>query len=153
MTKTAESTIFGCVEYVSLPQFGMNDVIAKIDTGAYSGALHCSSIREVKKDGKKFLQFTPSANHSHTMETDDYETTMVRSATGHEVKRYIVTAKIYIQEKRYDMRIGLSNRSKMQREVLIGRRFLRENNVLVDTRINQELDTDGRRQYENSDSI
>ena len=146
MSKTAEATIFGCVEYVSLPQFGMQDVIAKIDTGAYSGALHCSSIREIKKDGKKFLRFTPSANHSHTMETDDYESTTVRSATGHEVKRYIITTKIYIQDKEYDICIGLSDRSKMQREVLIGRRFLRENDVLVDTRINQELDTDGRRQ-------
>jgi hypothetical protein len=31
----------------------------------------------------------------------------------------------------------------MNYEILIGRRFLRENNILVDVRINKELDSDG----------
>jgi hypothetical protein len=68
--------------------------------------------------------------------------THVRSSTGHEVKRYIICTEIVVNEKKYPITIGLSNRSKMLREILVGRRFLRENNILVDTRINQELDLD-----------
>ena len=42
----------------------------------------------------------------------------------------------------HKIRIGLSNRADMNYEVLVGRRFLYENNIIVDVRINQELDID-----------
>ncbi len=137
-------TIFGCVEYVSLPQFGITHTLAKIDTGAYSGALHCSHIEEyIRPDGKPGLRFTPFGNRAYTTEVEDFEVTRVRSSTGHRVKRYLICTSIEIKGKEYKITIGLSNRQKMQRDVLIGRRFLRENDILVDTRINQELDPDG----------
>ena len=139
--------IFGIFEHISIPELGINNVLAKIDTGAYSGALHCSRIKEVirKSDGKKVLRFTPSENHSNAMELTDYNTVYVRSSSGHRVKRYLFDTDIVIKESVYKIRIGLSNRSDMSFEILIGRRFLRENNILVDVRINQELDIDGER--------
>jgi hypothetical protein len=145
MSKTSDSPVFGCVEYVSMPQFGIDSTVAKIDTGAYSGALHCSHIEERNRepDGRRVLRFTPSENKAHTTELEEYEVTQVRSSTGHLVKRYLITTTIEIQGTTYPITIGLSNRAKMQREILIGRRFLREHGILVDTRINQELDTDG----------
>jgi hypothetical protein len=145
MSNVDNAIIFGSFEHVSFPQFGIRDTVAKIDTGAYSGALHCSLIEERTRgsDGKPVLRFIPLENHNHVTETEEYEEVLVRSSTGHEVKRYRVKTEIVVQGKTYEITIGLSDRSKMQREVLIGRRFLRENNILVDTRINQELDTDG----------
>jgi hypothetical protein len=139
--------IFGIFECISIPELGINNVYAKIDTGAYSGALHCSKIRECKRksDGKKVLQFTPSRNHSNVMELTNYRSAYVRSSSGHRVKRYLFDTNIVIKGKVYKIRIGLSDRSDMSFEILIGRRFLRENNILVDVRINQELDTDGER--------
>jgi len=139
-----------------MPQFGIKDVIAKIDTGAFSGAMHCSLIEEYTRpsDGKNILRFIPSDNQANVTEVEDYEVIQVRSSTGHEVRRYLVGTEMIIKDTRYTITIGLSDRSKMQREILIGRRFLRENNILVDTRIHQELDNDGGdKQYENSDSI
>ncbi len=133
--------IFGSFEHVSIPSFGIDNVIAKIDTGAYSGALHCSLIEEdVREDGKKLLRFVPSDNHSHMIEVDRYLTTYVRSSTGHRVKRFLADVEIIIREKPYTIRIGLTNRAEMQYEILIGRRFLRKNNIIVDVRRNQELD-------------
>lgn len=136
--------IFGICEYVSVPELGIDNVIAKIDTGAYSGALHCSRIREVirKSDGKKVLRFTPSDDHAHTMELRRYAKSYVRSSTGHRIKRYLFDTKIVIKGETYSIRIGLSNRSDMNYEILIGRRFLIDNGILVDARINQELDID-----------
>jgi len=136
---------FGIVEYVSIPELGINNVLAKIDTGAYSGALHCSSIKEVvrKSDGKKMLRFTPSDNHANTTKLLHYKKSYVRSSTGHRVRRYLFDTDIVIKGTAYRIRIGLSNRSDMNYEILIGRRFLRENNILVDVRINKELDSDG----------
>lgn len=145
MSNTHNPTIFGCVERVSLPQFGIIDCVAKIDTGAYSGAMHCSYVKEHTResDSRQVLRFIPSENESFMQETEDYEVTQVRSSTGHLVKRYIITTQITIQDKAYPISIGLSNRAKMQREILIGRRFLREHGILVDVQINQEYDTDG----------
>lgn len=144
---TNKEDIFGIFERISIPELGINNVLAKIDTGAYSGALHCSKIREFtrKSDGKKVLRFTPSENHSNAMELTDYHSAYVRSSSGHRVKRYLFDTDIVIKGNVYKIRIGLSDRSDMSFEILIGRRFLRENNILVDVRINQELDTDGER--------
>lgn len=155
MSKVGEKTIFGSFEYVSLPDLGIESAIAKIDTGAYSGAIHCSLIEERTRepDGKTVLRFVPSANHDHVVETEGYEIVTVRSSTGHEVERYLINTEIFVQDKKYAITIGLADRSKMQREILIGRRFLRENNILVDTRINQELDSSGGGKNENSDSF
>ena len=139
--------IFGIFEHVSIPELGIKNVLAKIDTGAYSGALHCTKIREFfrKSDGKKVLRFTPSENHTNTMELTDYYTVHVRSSSGYRAKRYQFDTDIVINGNVYHTRIGLTNRSDMNFEILIGRRFLRENNILVDVRINQDLDTDGER--------
>jgi len=139
--------ILGAFETVSLPELGIVDTIAKIDTGAYSGAIHCSDIKEVvRDDGKKVLQFTPSDNRTHTTQVERYASTYVRSSTGHRVKRFLFDTNIVIHDKTYTIRTGLSDRSDMKFEILIGRRFLREQGMLVDVRINQEYDTDGAKQ-------
>ena len=142
---THHPTTFGCIEQVSMPQFGIIDCVAKIDTGAYSGAMHCDYIREHTResDGRRVLRFVPSTNKSHTQEVTDYEVTQVRSSTGHLVQRYLISTEIQVKGVTYPITIGLSDRRKMQREVLIGRRFLREHGIVVDVRINQQYDTDG----------
>jgi len=138
-------TTLGSFETVSLPQFGVKNVIAKVDTGAYSGALHCTDIHIVRKglNRKRYLQFTPLGEPALASETDKFLKTYIRSATGHRIRRFIIDTSITIQGKSYPIRIGLSDRSDMKRAVLIGRRFLRENEMLVDVRINQELDDEG----------
>lgn len=137
--------ILGCFEYVSLPGLGIIQELAKIDTGAYSGALHCTNIKIVRRGmvRKRYLKFTPLGNPELDTETDKFTQKHVRSATGHRVKRYIITTNIKIGEKEYPITIGLADRSEMKKSVLIGRRFLREHNLLVDVRINQEHDDEG----------
>ncbi|MBC7546653.1 ATP-dependent zinc protease [Candidatus Saccharibacteria bacterium] len=132
----------GTLELVSIPGLNIVSVLAKIDTGAYSGALHCSSITVVLRGVTRqpILKFIPLGDTSLSTETADFSRRYVRSATGHRVKRYIIQTEIVIKSKRYPIAIGLSDRSEMKRVVLIGRSFLRENNMLVDVRINQELD-------------
>lgn len=152
MNKTSE--IFGIVEYASIPELGLVNVPAKIDTGAYSGALHCSKIREyTKKDGTKILKFTPSDNKAHSTELRKYLKSYVRSSTGHRIRRYLFDTNIVIKGVAYKIRIGLSDRSDMAYELLIGRRFLGENDILVDVRINQSLDIDREKKNANSHTI
>lgn len=143
MSKQAD--IIGAFEIVSLLGLGVKDELAKIDTGAYSGALHCTNIRIIRRGvvRKRYLKFTPLGKPELANETDKFIKTYVRSATGHRIKRYIIETTIEVKGRTYPIKIGLSDRSDMKRSVLIGRRFLRENNLLVDVRINQEHDDEG----------
>lgn len=135
----------GCLEYVEFPELGVTATLAKVDTGAFSGAIHCTDIKVVKrgKERERVLKFTPLGKKGLAHETTNFEQTYVRSATGHRQKRFIIVTNITCGGKDYLTKIGLSNRHDMKREVLLGRRFLRENGIKVDVRINSELDDEG----------
>ena len=133
--------VFGAFECVSFPELNIEDVISKIDTGADSGAIHCVSIEEVRVKGKKsVLRFLPMHNDNIVIETTDYIRAYVRGATGHRIRRYAIKTTVEFNGKQYSIRIGLSNRADMKYDVLIGRRFLAENNILVDVTQNSELE-------------
>ena len=132
----------GILETVSLEKLGVIHALAKVDTGAFSGALHCTGIAVVRRGltRKRVLKFTPLGDPALTTETDQFVQKHIRSATGHRVKRYIIQTEITVKGVQYPIAIGLSDRSDMKRVILIGRRFLRNNAMIVDVRINQELD-------------
>lgn len=146
MTAYQDKITLGIIETVAFPGLGVAQVDAKIDTGAYSGALHCESIEEVKdENGKKHLKIVPIDPTYAPVLISRFAKVVARSSTGHMEQRYIATLEVVIKGKKYDIRIGLTRRTMMNVKVLIGRRFLRKNNMLVDVTINQELDTDGGR--------
>ena len=137
--------IFGCLEQVSFPEFGIIDVMAKVDTGAFSGALHCTDIRVVMRgpERRRVLTFRPLGKKGAMCETENFVSTYIRSATGHRIRRHVIDTMIEVGGIEYPIRIGLSDRSDMKRPLLLGRRFLREHNIVVDVRINQEQDDEG----------
>lgn len=132
----------GSFETVSFPALGINGSVAKIDTGAYSGAIGCRNIRLVRRGGKRYLQFLPGRRSRKVYETEAFFVKTVRSSNGQKQKRYLIETEIRIRNQTYPVTIGLSDRSEMKYEILIGRKFLRENNFLVDVRLNQEYDAD-----------
>lgn len=140
----SKQQVFGCFEQVSFPELGNECVTAKIDTGAFSGALHCTNIRIVRRGPQKrrVLKYNLLGN-GFVSETEDFVSTYIRSATGHRIRRHVIDTTIEIHGKQYPVRIGLADRSDMKRPVLLGRRFLRENNIVVDVRINEDQDDEG----------
>lgn len=138
---TKEMTV-GCFEFVSFPELGLNEVMAKVDTGAFSGALHCTDIKVVRRGPgrKRILKYKPHGHPELAEETDKFHERYVRSALGHRKKRFIIETVVELRGERYPVLIGLFDRSEMRSPVLLGRRFLRENNIVVDVRINSEYD-------------
>jgi hypothetical protein len=128
--------VFGSIESVALPSLGITNLIAKVDTGAWSGALHCTNTYE--RDGT--LYFTPLGDPALATSTTEFETRIVRGATGHAVERYIIPVTLEIKGKMYETTLGLSDRQLLRREMLLGRRFLIENDILVD--VKRTLDDD-----------
>ena len=56
----------------------------------------------------------------------------VKSSSGHVTERYMVIMSVGIGQRDYRMKVNLFDRSLMKNQMLIGRRFLRENNLMVD---------------------
>ncbi len=118
---------------LDLPLFGIEGVIAKVDTGAFSGAMHATNIREIKdRLGNKRLQFNPLGSTGHTIEVATYHRRKVRSSNGTETRRYAIDTEVAIQGESYPITITLTDRSPMKYEMLIGRNFLRIHGFLVD---------------------
>lgn len=128
----ARHLIGRCLE-VGFPSLGIENLTAKVDTGAYSGALHATKMKEVKtKDGKTSLQFSPLGSDTHTLETDVYHKRKVRSSNGAISQRYAIDTEIEILGRLYPITLTLTDRSSMKHEMLIGRKFLRTHGFLVD---------------------
>ena len=135
----------GSFEVVSLPKLGLDDVIAKIDTGAYSGAVHCTDIvlKNNEDTGVEELCFVPAGQKELACQTTNFTKRHVRSSNGQLAERYIISTEIIINGKTYQTDIGLSDRSDMKKQVLIGRRFLRQHDMLVDVTMNVQYDDRG----------
>lgn len=128
-----DKQVIGAFEQVSFPEYGLDDVVAKIDTGAYSGALHCTKIEAVKDGKKSLLKFSPFDHPEITVITDEFKTKHVKSSNGMREERYFVKTTICINGNPYIIDLSLANRSEMRWPVLIGRSFLKKNHFLVDS--------------------
>lgn len=122
--------VVGRYEHVSIPKLGLDGLVAKVDTGAYSGALHCSRIVErQRKDGTRVLVvdvldpsygplFRPKLRFSK------YTRKKVRSSNGAIQMRYTVKLPFQLGPLLYRATITLANRSEMRAPILLGRKFL-----------------------------
>ena len=124
--------ILGAFEVVIFPDFHMDTLKAKIDTGAYTGALHCTKISEKQTDKGPILTFSPFDHPEVVIEEDEFVVNHVRSSNGTAEPRYFITTNIVIQDVTYPILLSLADRSEMKWPVLIGRRFLLQNNFVVD---------------------
>ena len=127
-----ERKIIGTFEEVGFPEFGITEIMAKIDTGAYTGALHCTKIEETKTKNQKTLRFSPFDHPEVVITTHDYRSNHMRSSNGVNEKRFVISTEIMIDGQKYPIILSLADRSAMKWPFLVGRRFLRKNRFLVD---------------------
>ena len=121
----------GVFERVEFPEFGVKDVVAKIDTGAYTGALHWKSIVEKNEAEGKILTFDPFGT-DRTIEKEEFLIKYVKSSNGKREKRYFIATTMILAGEEHAITISLTDRSDMKWTVLVGRRFLKQYNYLVD---------------------
>lgn len=137
-------TIVGRKESVDFPELGLKGIEAKIDTGAYSTALHAHKIWKEEVNGKQVLHFelldpgNPQYKNM-VLTTEKFYRKNVRSSNGRIEKRYIIKTTLVLGGKRRKTDVSLTNREKMRFPVLIGRKVLK-NGFLVDvskSKVNQ----------------
>ena len=118
--------IIGRNDIVNFPELGLFHIDVKIDTGAYTSAIHCSEIIE---DNNTLICIFNSNVHQNFGKTkivfDTFGRTNVKSSNGFKENRYKVKSEVVFFEKTYKINLTLSTRTDMKFPVLIGRQFLK----------------------------
>lgn len=119
-------------ETVDFPDLGLFGLVAKIDTGANTTALHCHHVR-VENDVLFFRLLDES--HPEYQDTEHrfekFEQKMIKSSMGESELRYIIRTRITIGKRTIRGIVSLTDRANMRYPVLIGRRLLKSR-FLVD---------------------
>jgi hypothetical protein len=133
----AEKKIIGRRELVSFPLLALYEVEAKVDTGAFTSAIHCSDIEEVSlPDGSRLIRFQlldprhPAYDHQ-VFEFRQYQLRDIKSSFGQVQARFVIRTQIQLFEEIIEAEFSLSDRSDLKYPVLIGRALLQKN-FLVD---------------------
>ena len=119
--------IIGRTEKIYFPKLNEGVILAKVDTGAFSAALHVDYVK-IEDCGLKVKI------ENNTYIFNKWSELEVKSSNGKVQKRYGVKLKIQIGKKRYNIFVSLTNRKDMKFRLLIGRKFLHSNNFLVDVK-------------------
>lgn len=124
--------IIGRTDIVNFPDLNLYNIKVKIDTGAYTSAIHCERIIEEEKVLKCFFHDEKHPNYSEEpVLFTNYSTTGVKSSNGIKENRFKIKTTIQIFGKTYKINLTLSTRDDMRFPVLIGRQFLKRK-FLVD---------------------
>lgn len=117
--------MIGRREYIDLPLLDITHIEAKIDTGAYTTAIHCGTITLREKDGKALLcaRLLDNKHPEHCF--TDFTVKKIKNSFGEMEERYIIKTLIRIGRKKVNTTISLSDRGNMRYPVLIGRRLLK----------------------------
>jgi hypothetical protein len=127
----------GREDKADFPEFFLEDIDLKIDSGAYTSSIHCSNIKENEVDGKKLLKFTlldPEHILYNNKEfiSEDYTSKLVKSSNGISEMRFRIHTKIIIFNKNFPIYLTLSERKDMKFPILLGRKFLNKK-FIIDT--------------------
>lgn len=133
-----DKKIIGRRETVDFPELKLFAITAKIDTGAYTTALHCHDIKE--DNGSLYFKLLdpshPEYNEQEHVFTI-YKKKAIKNSFGEVEERYVIKTTIKIGKKKIKALISLSDRANMRYPVLIGRKLLK-NRFIVDVSL---LDT------------
>jgi hypothetical protein len=124
-----KKNIIGRKDKGDFPEFHLEDISIKIDTGAYTSAIHCHKFRISEKDGKQILSFTlldPSHEQYNNKEfsVDSFKEKLVKNSFGTSEKRYVIKTQMLLFDRLYPIELSLSERGEMRFPILIGRKFL-----------------------------
>jgi hypothetical protein len=125
--------IIGRRERVALPDLGIRSLRAKVDTGAYTSAIHVEDLDIVDDMARFHVALRRDASRlSRLIVAPVVRETNVRSSTGHEELRVVVRTRMVIVGREMDAQFTLVRRHRMKYRMLIGRRLVSEGGFLVD---------------------
>jgi hypothetical protein len=121
---------------VDFPELGLFSIEAKIDTGAYTSAIHCRDVHHFEREGLDFVSFL-LLDHTHPQYENQVitmpvlGTKQVKNSFGQTEERLAISTTIKIFNESYPVELSLTDRSAMDYPVLLGRKAIKKR-FLVD---------------------
>lgn len=123
-----DKLIIGRTEIIDLPELGMYNIEAKIDTGADTSVLHCEDFDITEKNDQRFItcHIKPHLEDEEilTITFPIHRERVVKSSFGQTETRHIFVTKIRMFDQLYDIKLSLRDRSSMSYPMLLGRNFI-----------------------------
>ena len=116
----------GRSDRVDLPGLGLEDIQAKIDTGAYTSSLHCLRAEIIEGE----LEFV-LLDEEHPEFTGikyrfkKFDQREIKNSFGEAEVRFVIKTKVKIFDEIVRAEFSLSNRGNLRFPVLLGRKILR----------------------------
>lgn len=142
MQNNKEKVVIGRREIVDFPELGLVGIIAKIDTGAYTTALHCHDIKE--ENGVLHFKLLDPSHPEYNIQDQKftcYSKKGIKNSFGEVEMRYIIKTIVIIGRRKIKAVISLSDRGNMRYPVLIGRKLLK-NRFIVDVSLLNNIPLD-----------
>ena len=127
--------VVGWRELVHLPDLGLHELPAKIDTGARTSSLHATILEQFERDGERYVRFAVDFERQHVRQVCEavhIDWRGITSSNGETQQRMIVKTPLRIGDVTFRAEISLADRSDMKFPMLIGRSALRRR-FLVDS--------------------
>ena len=129
-------TTIGWREWVQLPDLGITELKAKIDTGADNSSLHAFNLTRIEVDGVPHVRFEvhPRQRKRKPALPCEAEVVMerkVKNPGGRTELRPVIRTKLIVAGREIDALVNLTVRDEMTFRLLLGRRTIRRQ-FLVD---------------------
>lgn len=130
VTRSRPTELVGWREWVGLPDWGVEWVKAKIDTGARTSALHAFGITQFTRDGTDWVRFAVhpwqrSADDEVWVEAEQTDERAVTSSSGVSTVRPVVRTPVRIGDGVRSIELTLTRRDEMGFRMLLGRQAVR----------------------------
>lgn len=136
MREQEQLPIIGWRERLALPDLGIAEVKAKIDTGARSSALHAFDVETFAHEGKPMVRFKVHPYQRDTRRTviaeaELLDQRLVRNSGGQTQLRPVIQTVVELDGYTFPIELTLTNRDMMGFRMLLGRQAVRKR-FLVD---------------------
>ena len=133
--------IIGRSDLVDLPKMGLFQLAAKVDTGAFTSAIHYHHAEVILKEGKEVLHFTLlDPSHPEYNDKDfyfeEFTSREIKNSFGQSEERFIIETEIVLFGKVYITEFSLSDRGSLKFPILLGRKLLKKEFVVDVARTN-----------------
>ncbi len=122
-------TRIGWQEWVSFPALKLPPILAKVDTGAKTSALHAFRVDPFVENGVQKISFSihpfPGRNEAVTCIAEVCDYRAVTDSGGHTEERYVIKTEVELGHHHWPVEITLTNRDNMSFLMLLGRTALR----------------------------
>jgi hypothetical protein len=120
----------GWREWLTFPEFGIDYIKAKVDTGARTSCLHAFFVEAFDREGRQWVRFGIHPEQGDTAtevicEAPVKDRRTVRDSGGHEEVRYVIDAVFSIGGRQHRTEVTLTDRDTMKFRCLLGRTAIR----------------------------